>query len=80
MFVTPDGAMMMSEYNQDHEDEADWFAGTVLLPREALLALIANGVSDREACAQYGVSASLYRMRRNRTGVDLQLSRRPQHA
>jgi hypothetical protein len=76
MFMTPDGLMMMSEYNPTHEEEADWFAGTVLLPRIALLDVLARGITDREAAQMFGVSPSLYRMRRNLTGVEVQLSRR----
>jgi IrrE N-terminal-like domain len=76
MYVTPDGLMMMSEYNSAHEDEATWFAGTILLPRDALFELIKRGVEEREAANLYGVSLSLFQMRRNLTGVDIQLHRR----
>ena len=76
MYITPDGAMMMSEYNPENEEEADWFSAAVLVPRDALLDLVAREVSDRDAAKLYGVSLSLYQMRRNRTGVDVQLSRR----
>lgn len=76
MFLRDDGQMMMSEYNQDHEDEADWFAGAILLPRDALFHASAQGMSPQAAAAYFGVSVQLYQMRRNRTGVDIQLSRR----
>ena len=35
MYFTPDGLMMMSEYNPIHEEEANWFAGAILVPRDA---------------------------------------------
>jgi hypothetical protein len=76
MYVTPDGLMMMSEYNPLHEAEANWFAGAILVPRDALLDVIKRGLADRAAADYYGVSAAVYRMRRNLTGVDIQLSRR----
>jgi hypothetical protein len=76
MYVTPDGLMMMSEYNPVHEEEADWFAGAVLVPRDALLDATARGSSDRAAADYFGVSVAVIQMRRNRTGVDIQLSRR----
>jgi len=76
MYVTPDGLMMMSEYNTTHEEEATWFAGAILIPRDALLDVVRRGISDAIAADQLGVSTALFRMRRNRTGVDLQLSRR----
>jgi uncharacterized protein DUF955 len=76
MYVTPDGLMMMSEYNPMHEEEANWFAGAILVPRDALLDAAAQGLKERDAADYFGVSYAVYQMRRNRTGVDVQLSRR----
>jgi hypothetical protein len=76
MFLRDDGLMMMSEYNLEHEQEADWFAGAILLPRDALLDASARGMTPQAAATHFGVSLPLYQMRRNRTGVDIQLSRR----
>jgi len=76
MYVTPDGLMMMSEYNDMHEEEATWFAGAILLPRDALLDVIRRGLPDRDAADYFGVSVAVFQMRRNRTGVDIQLTRR----
>ena len=75
MYVTPDGLMMMSEYNAVHEEEATWFAGAVLVPRDALLDFVKHGVDNAQAAKQMGVSLQLLEMRRRRTGVDVQLSR-----
>jgi uncharacterized protein DUF955 len=76
MYVTPDGLMMMSEYNLTHEEEATWFAGAILVPRDALLDAAARGFTDRVAADYFGVSNAVFQMRRNRTGVDIQLARR----
>ena len=76
MYVTPDGLMMMSEYNPIHEEEANWFAGAILVPRDALLDVAARGLTDSVAADYFGVSNAVFQMRRNRTGVDIQLSRR----
>jgi Zn-dependent peptidase ImmA (M78 family) len=76
MYVTPDGLIMMNEYNLIHEEEANWFAGAILVPREALLDAAARGLTDRAAADYFGVSNAVYQMRRNRTGIDIQLSRR----
>lgn len=76
MLMTADGLMMMSEYNAAHEEEATWFGSAILVPRDALLDLIRRGVPDKEAADHFGVSLELLRMRRNLTGVDIQLSRR----
>ena len=76
MYLTDDGLMMMSEYNLVHEEEATWFAGALLLPRDALLDIAKRGLTDRAAAECYGVSVAVLQMRKNRTGVDIQLSRR----
>jgi hypothetical protein len=76
MYVTPDGLMMMSEYNLEHEEEATWFAGAILVPRDALIDTIRRGLTDSDGANYFGVSLAVYQMRRNRTGVDIQLSRR----
>ena len=75
MYVTPDGSMMMSEYNLVHEEEATWFAGSMLVPRDALLDLIKRGIDDSAAAKLMGVSLSLLQMRRRLTGVDVQIAR-----
>jgi hypothetical protein len=75
MYVTPDGLTMMSEYNPMHEEEAAWFAGAVLVPRDALLDFIKRGIDNGAAAKLMGVSPRLLEMRRRRTGVDVQLSR-----
>jgi Zn-dependent peptidase ImmA (M78 family) len=75
MYVTPDGLMMMSEYNLVHEEEATWFAGAVLVPRDALLDFVKRGIDNTEAAKLMAVSVKLLEMRRRRTGVDVQLSR-----
>jgi hypothetical protein len=76
MYVTSDGFMMMSEYNAEHEEEATWFAGAILVPRDALLDLARRGVQNGDAAKHFGVSSKLLAMRRNLTGVNIQLNRR----
>jgi Zn-dependent peptidase ImmA (M78 family) len=74
VFHTPDGHMMMNEYNPVHEDEANCLAGTLLLPREALMQAVRSGMSDSAMAQHFGVSPQLLKMRRNVTGVDRQFS------
>ena len=73
MFVTPDGCMMMSEYNATHEEEANWFAGAILLPRDALLDVAKRRMPHQAAALHFGVSIELFSMRRNLTGVIFRL-------
>jgi Zn-dependent peptidase ImmA (M78 family) len=76
VFVTADGVMMMADYNKTNEDEADCLAGTLLVPREALLNLLDRGYSDEQLAEFFGVTTDLVRMRKNLTGVNIQRSRR----
>ena len=71
-----DGSLVPGNFSQDQEDEADWLAGTLLLPRPALLAIRARGLSDSDACSAYLVSRDMLNWRIRMTGVDYQLSRR----
>jgi hypothetical protein len=76
VFVTQDGMMMMTDYNKTHEEEANWLAGTLLVPREALAKLLANGHDNRRAAQFFQVTIDVIQMRRNLTGIDLQFARR----
>ena len=74
-FVTPDGMMVMNEYNRVNEEEADCMSATLLVPREGLLHFLSSKCPDEEIAAHFGVSMDLLRMRKNLTGVARQLSR-----
>jgi len=74
-FVTPDGMMVMNEYNRVHEEEANCLSATLLIPRDGLIHFLSLGWNDEEIAAHFGVSMDLLRMRKNLTGVERQLSR-----
>jgi Zn-dependent peptidase ImmA (M78 family) len=73
--LSPSGILLISEYAEDAEAEADWLSGAMLLPRDALLLHRANGVSPDEIASIYGVSRALCDWRLRMTGVDLQRRR-----
>ena len=73
MFMSPKSGMALRTYNEDQEQEANWLAGCLLLPREALVLIRRSGKSENDACSEYGVSAAMLRFRFNVTGVDAQL-------
>jgi Zn-dependent peptidase ImmA (M78 family) len=73
--ITNDGLMILSSYDKQQEEEANWLAAALLLPREALLHVRRRGLSNEEAAAMYGCSVALFTMRVQTTGVDLQLRR-----
>lgn len=67
--VTPEGLMLLKSYEKWQEDEADWLASCLLLPRDALTSIKHARLDEVAAAEQYGVSAKMLRYRMNRTGV-----------
>ncbi|HRD68111.1 MAG TPA: ImmA/IrrE family metallo-endopeptidase [Candidatus Competibacter sp.] len=70
-----DGSLVPGNFNQEQEDEADWLAGTLLLPRPALLSIRERHLIDSEACQTYEVSQDMLAWRIRMTGIDYQLAR-----
>ena len=56
------------------EDEADWLAATLLVPREAALRWIRGGRTIEDGANHFGVSVALFKWRVNSTGVARQVS------
>lgn len=75
MFASPASGIALRTHNKEQEDEANWLAGCLLLPRDALFSIRKRQLSDEEACQEYGVSAAMLRFRVNASGVDIQLRR-----
>jgi Zn-dependent peptidase ImmA (M78 family) len=74
--ILEDGSLVPGNFSQDQEDEADWLAGALLLPRPALISIRQRGMSDAEACDHHLVSLDMLKWRFRMTGVDTQFSRR----
>jgi Zn-dependent peptidase ImmA (M78 family) len=70
--VTPEGILLLSSYEKQQEEEADWLAATLLLPREALVAIKRRRLEESKAAKTYGVSLRMLRYRMAMTGVDKQ--------
>ena len=75
MFASPGSGIALRTHNKEQEDEANWLAGCLLLPRDALFTIRRRRLSDEEACRTYGVSSAMLRFRLNASGVDIQLQR-----
>jgi len=71
--VAEDGSLVLFTYDKDQEDEANWLAACLLLPRPALLEIRKAGKDLRTAAKEYGVSQVMLQYRLNVTGVDHQL-------
>jgi hypothetical protein len=75
-FMDPSKGILIRSFDKDQEDEANWLAATLLLPRAALLLHRVRQTSDQELRRIFGVSAQMLTFRINTTGVERQLSRR----
>jgi Zn-dependent peptidase ImmA (M78 family) len=73
--VSMTGMLLLSEYSEDAEAEADWLAAAILLPREALVACRRRGETIEHISAVFGTSEQLCEWRLRMTGVDVQLRR-----
>ena len=74
--LTEDGSLMLSTYSRQQEDEANWLAGCLLLPRDALVLIRRQRLDLPTAARRYGTSMEMLQYRINVTGVDYQFSRR----
>jgi Zn-dependent peptidase ImmA (M78 family) len=72
--TTEDGLLLVSDFSKEVEEEADWLAACLLVPREALLWCRKAGHSVGQICTKYGISRPLCEWRLRMTGVDRQMS------
>ena len=73
IIVSQDGQTVMRSYDQKQEDEANWLAWALLLPREALLRCKRSRLPAAEIAVLYGVSEQLVSYRLRITGVEAQV-------
>lgn len=74
--VSKSGVLLLSDYSDEQEQEADWHAGALLLPRHALVHHRSNNQSTEAIADHFGVSRALCEWRLRMTGVDVHLRRR----
>ncbi len=75
LMFSPDGTWTLRSFDAAQEDEANWLAGCLLLPRVALLTVTKQRLTDEVAAARFGVSTQMLRYRRGVTGVERQAAR-----
>lgn len=73
--VSETGLLLLSDYSDEQEQEADWLAAALLLPRDGLIQLRSARQSTPEIANLYGVSEALCEWRLRMTGVDVQMRR-----
>lgn len=76
VFFIGKGELALRGYSRSSEEEANWLAGALLLPRDALVHLMRTRVPLRTACEKFGVSQRMLEYRLGVTGVKRQFSRR----
>jgi Zn-dependent peptidase ImmA (M78 family) len=73
--VSSTGLLLLSDYSDEVEAEADWLAAAMLLPRDALMAQRRRGETISAIAEAFGTSDQLCEWRVRMTGVDVQLRR-----
>lgn len=73
--VSETGLLLLSDYSDEQEQEADWLAASLLLPRDGLIQMRSTRQTAAEIANHYGVSEALCEWRLRMTGVDVQLRR-----
>jgi Zn-dependent peptidase ImmA (M78 family) len=73
--ISPTGLLLLSDYSDDAEAEADWLAAAMLLPRDVLIARRRSGDTIATIATVFGTSEQLCEWRVRMTGVDVQLRR-----
>lgn len=73
--VSKNGVLLLSDYSEDQEQEADWYGAALLLPRVALVHHRSRGETAADIADRYGVSKSLCEWRLRTTGVEIQVRR-----
>ena len=76
MFFVGDGELALRGFNPSTEEEANWLAGTLLLPRDALVYVKRRKLTNEQVCAKYGVSSQMLDYRMRMTGVNRQFGHR----
>ena len=75
--LSPQGHLLLSSFEREQEDEADWLAATLLVPREGLRIRF-QSTRDYQALARhFGVSLDMLNWRLRMTGIPRQERRVP---
>jgi hypothetical protein len=69
------GDLTFFNCDPDQEEEANWLAGCLLLPRPLLLAEARRGLKPEELAEKHNVSVQMARFRLNASGVHFQVNR-----
>lgn len=68
------GALRFFTCDPDEEQEANWLAGCLLLPRPLLMQAVRRGLAVPDLAEEYGVSEQMAAFRLRTTGVERQIA------
>ncbi len=74
-FTLPIDGSGCRNIDRDIEEEASWLGATILISDEAALHIVRRDLDTETACAMYGVSQPLLRMRINASGALIRANR-----
>jgi Zn-dependent peptidase ImmA (M78 family) len=80
VYIDPKTRIALRHHDKDQEDQANWLAACLLLPRAALLRIKQLQISDADACEIYLVSPNMLRFRFGSSGVNIQYQRRKRYS
>ena len=69
------GLLFRGSFDREQEEEADWFAGCLLAPRDGLVSASRRSPSEKALAARFEVSEALIAWRLKTTGVLRQIRR-----
>ena len=73
--LSEEGFLFRGNYDAVQEEEANWLAGCLLVPRDGLLAACRRSADHRYLAMRFGVSRDMIAWRLRMTGVSRQLKR-----
>ena len=73
--LSEEGLLFRACYDKEKEDEADWLAGCLLVPRDGLMEAYRKTQSNARLAGWFGVSEQMITWRLRKTGVPRQLDR-----
>ena len=76
VYIDPKSRLALRHFDTEQEEQANWLAACLLLPRAALMRIRQQNLSSEIACKQYLVSTRMLNYRMHTSGVNIQYSRR----
>lgn len=73
--VSTKGHLLLSTFEKEKEDEANWLSGALLVPREGLRRVFRRTNDSQQLADHFGVSTKLLEWRLRMTGVAVQARR-----